>query len=286
VAIIPKSFEKQIVKKLDKLTDKIPGVGFAKEIGKGIADVAGEVGQALGIGKSEADKRKDRSRKFHREVRECNWAHIEKTAQPEGALGGKGTRFKGLALEALWMLAQRAKGYTCAEIQAAIAGNGGAEARGGRLPNLDGTPNYTRDQWEAARRTSGTAPAAEDSSPAPAPRKEPTRSTPTGGAADAPAQQQREVRPRVVVVGGALRGAACADVEVSEAVDQQALGHALIPLRLVAERARADQAEPALVLVVADAAITPVFKGIDGTTDRIVGTYSGGTRTVTDLNGD
>lgn len=31
---------------------------------------------------------------------------------------------------------------------------------------------------------------------------------------------------------------------------------------------------------------SPVFKGIDGTTDRIVGTYSGGTRTVTDLNGD
>jgi hypothetical protein len=31
---------------------------------------------------------------------------------------------------------------------------------------------------------------------------------------------------------------------------------------------------------------SPVFKGIDGTTDRIVGTYSAGTRTVTDLNGD
>jgi hypothetical protein len=30
---------------------------------------------------------------------------------------------------------------------------------------------------------------------------------------------------------------------------------------------------------------TPVFKGIDGTTDRITATYSGGTRTVTSLDG-
>lgn len=181
MAIVPKKF----TKRLDKLTDKIPGLGLGKELGKGLSDVANAVGSALGLGRSEADRRKDRTREFHEALRKGDWAHIEKTAEVEGALGGRGTRHKGLALEALWVLAQRKKGYSLPEIRQAIAGNGGAEARGGRLPNLDGTPNYTREQWQAARSSSGSAPDADSNSEAPSRRRETTSSTPTESASGA-----------------------------------------------------------------------------------------------------
>lgn len=158
-----------------KVISKIPIVGGE------ISDALDDIGEALGLGKSEADKRKDRTRAFHEALRKGNWAEIEKTAEVEGALGGKGTRFKGLALEALWVLTQRDKGFSLQEIQAAIAGNGGAEARGGRLPNLDGTPNFSEDLWLARRQAAGgstetgsttTAPAA---APSPSTSPRPTR---------------------------------------------------------------------------------------------------------------
>lgn len=172
---------KSALNKAKKIIKKIPVIGGAVDLadelfGGAVSDAA----EALGLAKSEADKRKDRTREFHEALRKGDWAHIEKTAQVEGALGGKGTRHKGLALEALWILAQRKKGYTLEEIRAAIAGNGGSEARGGRLPNLDGTPNYTAEQWLAQR---GGAPAQAPEPSAPAPRQSPATSPSPGRSA-------------------------------------------------------------------------------------------------------
>lgn len=152
VASLSKNLPGKVISKAIK---SIPGVGTISNIGGGLGDIASGVGKALGLGKTEADRRKDRTRAFHDALRRGDWSHIERTAEAEGKLGGRGTRFKGLALEALWVLQQRALGYGLPEIRAAIAGNGGAEARGGRLPNLDGSPNTTVQQWQNTRGSAG-----------------------------------------------------------------------------------------------------------------------------------
>lgn len=190
-------------KVISKAIKSIPGVGTVTNIGGAINDIASGVGKALGLGKTEADKRKDRTRKFHDALRAGNWSHIEKTASDREA---GGTRFKGLAKEALWVLQQRALGYGLEEIRAAIAGNGGAEARGGRLPNLDGSPNNTETLWRNTHGSAGAAAssAAATSTPeltwddsAPAVSRAPRRATPRSGSTSSrPASAPAAPRPK------------------------------------------------------------------------------------------
>lgn len=157
---------------------KVPVVNTITSFADDLGGTLNAVGKKLGIGKSEADKRKDRTRYFHERLRKGDFAHVNQTAQVEGALGGKGTRFKGLALEALWVQRQKEAGASLAEIIEALGGTqtatgfsldsnapGAKEARGGRLPNLDGTPNDTEAKWNSLR--AGSAPVR--STPAPEP---------------------------------------------------------------------------------------------------------------------
>lgn len=199
---------KKLEKRGRKILDKLPGVGVGKEIIGALEDV----GKSLGLGKSEADKRKDRTRAFHDDLRKGRWSEIEKTAEVEGALGGKGTRFKGLALEALWVLAQRDKGYSLPEIIAALGGTEtgpglysldsntaqAKEARGGRLPNLDGTSNFTSDKWLAQRSSAGGSTETGSTSDAPEPEASPStspRRSPAAPSAPKPPRPTRTSSP-------------------------------------------------------------------------------------------
>jgi hypothetical protein len=63
-----------------------------------LGGAVGKVGQALGLSKSEADKRKDRYRQLHADIRAGNWAALKKA---------NASRFAGVRAEAWWALKAR-----------------------------------------------------------------------------------------------------------------------------------------------------------------------------------
>lgn len=153
-------------KKIEKLARNIPGVGLAEDIGGEVLGAAKKVGEALGLVKTAADYRKERYRKFHTRLYAGDWAEVQNVAQ--------NSQYKDLAKEALWVLRQKALGYSLADITAKIkgtedGGTGGAAARRGTLANLDGSPNTSEEEWQSSSHgTAASAGASSGEKPPPA----------------------------------------------------------------------------------------------------------------------
>lgn len=122
-------------------------------IGDAIDATIGEIGSALGLSKTEADYRKERYRKFYKQVALGNLPFIDNVARR--------SQYPGLRTGASWILRQAHNGVSVDAVERYLNAETGEASRAGTAPDLepDGGAGWVG--------TTGTVPDAEPPSPSP-----------------------------------------------------------------------------------------------------------------------